>query len=134
MTESEFIARQAKQPGDQVLIPTPYKGLSLRLGTDVINVHDVKQEVVYYGIYRDGADHLPFNCLHLYQMPEQDFIEGFGRALIDGAIAFSRIVADTIMTPSAIRPRSVELSAMQTRRRHGDNRQRVLSAKLAGSA
>ena len=38
---------------------------------------------------------------HLYQIPEQDFIEGFGRALIDGAIAFSIIVADTIMTPSA---------------------------------
>ena len=91
----------SNQHGEQVLIPRPYKGLSLRLGTDVINVHDVKQEVVYYGKYRDGADHLPFNCLHLYQMPEQDFIEGFGRALIDGAIAFSRIVADTIMTPSA---------------------------------
>ena len=89
------------QHAEQMLIPRPYKGLSLRLGTDVINVHDVKQEVVYYGKYRYGADHLPFNCLHLYQMPEQDFIEGFGRALIDGAIAFSRIVADTIMTPSA---------------------------------
>ena len=76
-----------------MLIPSPYKGLSIRLGTDVINVHDVKQGVVYFGRYRDGADHLPFNCLRLYQMPKQDFVDSFGRSLIDGAIAFSRIEA-----------------------------------------
>ena len=121
MTESEFIARQAKQPGDQVQIPTPYKGFSLRLGTDVINVHDVKQGIVFYGKYRDEADHLPSRCLHLYQMPERDFVDSFGRALIDGAIAFSRIEADTIMTPSAKSEGAAQLyrAASSDRRERG---------------
>lgn len=70
---------------DTVLIPHPYVGLTARLGTVEINVHDVKGGLVYYGRYEDGER----GTWNLYRKPVDEFTDSLGRSILDGAAVFS---------------------------------------------
>ena len=72
---------------DTITVPSPYKGLTLRLGDVEINVHQVDNGVVYYGKYELGEDW----PARMYMMPVDDFMNSAGRSIIDGAVAYSRI-------------------------------------------
>lgn len=74
---------------ETVSIPRPYVGLTARLGRQEINVHSVDGGIVYYGKYDDDADDAPYSCVALYQLPEDDFVDRLGRAILDGAVTFS---------------------------------------------
>jgi hypothetical protein len=81
-----------------VEIPEPYAGLSFRLGRREVNVHEVKDGIVYFGMYCDDAEDSPYRCTNLYQLPVDEWIDSAGRALLDGAVAFSRLVPDKMPT------------------------------------
>jgi hypothetical protein len=77
-----------------VLIPQPYQGLTARLGRREANVHEVKDGIVYYGMYDDDADDCPYRCVALHRKPVEDFVNSLGRAILDGAVTFSLINTD----------------------------------------
>lgn len=65
---------------------SPYVGMTLRLGKQEINVHDVKDGVVYYGKYDDDAHDAPEHCVALHQVSLSDWREQFEKALKEGAM------------------------------------------------
>lgn len=72
---------------DLVPILHPYKGLTARSGKREINVHEVKDGIVYYGLYDEDADDCPFYCLGLYQLPVEAFIDRLGGHMARGDAA-----------------------------------------------
>lgn len=79
---------------ETVLIPNPYKGLTARLGRREVNVHEVRDGIVYYGLYDDDAEDAPYHCVAAYQLPQEDFINRLGRSILDGAVTFSLLNND----------------------------------------
>lgn len=86
-THLVLIRTDKKGKREMVTIPSPYTGLTLRLGAQEVNVHSVSDGVVYYGKYEDGEE-LP---VAMYRMREEDFINSAGRSILDGALVYSRI-------------------------------------------
>ena len=72
---------------DMVPIPHPYAGLTARQGKREVNVHEVREGVVYYGLYDEDADDRPCYCIGLYRMPVEDFIDRLGGHLARGDAA-----------------------------------------------
>jgi hypothetical protein len=66
---------------------TPYTGLTFRLGDREVNVHDVANNTVYFGQYRDD-DEWPIS---LYRLPVPAFESMVSEALEQGAIAYSTV-------------------------------------------
>ena len=74
-----------------VLIPQPYQGLTVRLGKREVNVHEVSNGTVYYGMYDDDAEEAPYRMVGAYQTKVDDFVNMLGRAILDGAVTYSLI-------------------------------------------
>lgn len=86
------MTRPANAAKDEtVTIPHPYRGLTARLDRREVNVHEVRDGIVYYGMYDDDADDCPYRCVACYQKTVEDFINSLGRAILDGAVTFSLI-------------------------------------------
>jgi hypothetical protein len=70
----------------------PYPGLTARLGKLEANVHDVRDGIVYFGVYDDDADDCPCNCVALYRVSVEAFMNKLGKAIEDGAVLFSSLL------------------------------------------
>lgn len=69
----------------------PYRGFTARLGKREVNVHFVKDGVVYYGLYDDdAADVAPERCIGAYRLPVQDFMAQLDKEIKNGAVTFTR--------------------------------------------
>lgn len=77
-----------------VPIPHPYKGLTARQGKREVNVHDVHQGIVYYGLYDFERDDAPYYCIGLYQLPMQEFMDRIGGHLARGDAEVFSLVDD----------------------------------------
>ncbi len=60
-------------------------GASWRKGKQVVNIHDIKDGVVYYGKYDDDAHDRPEHCVGLFQRQIADFRAALKRAIKQGA-------------------------------------------------
>lgn len=77
---------------DVVPIPRPYKGLTVRHGNREVNVHEVYEGEVLYGLYDFTRDDAPEYCLGTYRLPVEEFIDRLGGHLARGdAFVFSLI-------------------------------------------
>lgn len=56
MSNAQEPAAQAGQVERRVSVPPPTKGLTFRNGKREANVHNVKDGIVFYGVYLDGDD------------------------------------------------------------------------------
>lgn len=90
---------------EMVPIPHPYRGLTARNGNREVNVHEVKDGVVYYGLYDFDRDDAPYYCIGLYQKPVEEFIDQLGGHLARGDAEVFTLIDDR--EPLALRhPRS----------------------------
>lgn len=74
---------------NSILIPSPYTGLTLVKDDKEINVHEVRDGKVYYGLYRTYLIEEDAMPIAMYQLPEEEWITRAGKAILDGAICFS---------------------------------------------
>jgi len=58
-------------------------GMTWRRGKREVNIHDVKDGVVYYGLYDDDAHDAPEHCIGLYQRTVADFSQALAALLAD---------------------------------------------------
>ena len=70
-----------------VRAPAPTKGLTFRKGKREANVHDVKDGIVFYGVYLDGDD-LPAG---LYQATLDEWNKLATQAVEHGAEVFTMV-------------------------------------------
>ena len=76
-------------------VPAPMKGLTFRKGGREANVHDVRGDTVFYGIYQDGED-LPVG---MYQATLDEWGKLALQAVEHGAAVFTMVRA----TPNALK-------------------------------
>jgi hypothetical protein len=76
---------------DMVQIPHPQRGISLLLGSREVNVHEVVDGEVMYGIYDETAHDNPCRCTGTYRMPIDRWIDAAGKSILDGAAPFCRL-------------------------------------------
>lgn len=73
-----------------VLAMTPVKGLTYRKGKREANVHDVMDEIVYFGVYLDG-EALPSGA---YQVTLDEWNRMAEQAVLHGAEVFTLVRAN----------------------------------------
>ena len=73
-----------------VLAMTPVKGLTYRKGKREANVHDVRDGIVYFGVYLDG-EALPSGA---YQATIEEWNRMAEQAVLHGAEVFTMVRAN----------------------------------------
>jgi len=80
----------AKADDEVVPIPFPYRGLTARKGDREVNVHEVREGIVYYGLYDFPPLELDIDfpvCIGLYQLAVKEFIDLLRGHMMRGDVA-----------------------------------------------
>lgn len=95
---NETTEREEAQTGSgsrhdrMVTFPNAYAGLCIRNEKlkQTVNVHFIRDGVVYYGKYDDALDNqYDDGCFGVYRTPVDDFNGSIGRAVMDGHAVYS---------------------------------------------
>jgi hypothetical protein len=87
-----------------VPIPNPYRGLTARKGNREVNVHEVADGTVYYGLYDFDRDDCPYYCVGCYRCSVDEFIDRLGGHMARGDAAVFSLLDDR--EPFELRPTS----------------------------